>query len=901
MPKVSPLQSNFNTGEVSPLLYGRTDAERYKAALGTMLNYVATLQGAAIRRSGTKFVDTVKTSANQTRLIPFQFSLTQSYMLEFGAGYVRFFANGAMILADQTLRQYQAIYDEAFQNRYAVRPISTTTDFKEYASGTFPIAGTTINAGNPMELQSPYLQADLFQLKFAQSADVLYITHPNYPLYKLQRFANDYWTLQMVRTVDGPYLNPDSTLISGFIPSAVGTQYGIITLKTTIENTITGAANNGSGLIRITSTNHQHRPGDKIVILGVNGTTEANNTVGNPYWVIDNVSDANHFDLRGSAFVHAYTSGGLANPYLFTPADLGRSIRIQDGTKWVWGFITTVTNGAHVQFKIMSSQVFSNTTLKTVFRLGIYKDATGITTGLTGTGPGAAAFFQDRLWLSGTPDYPQRLDGSVSSDYENFQPSNRADGTVADSDSCSFTLNAQDVNAIRWLASEEKGLLAGSYSREWAVRSGQNGDAITPTNVNASSMTNWGSADAMPAQNGRSTLFIQRQGRKLRELTYFFQVDGFRATDMTELSEHISIPTLTTLAAQKETQPLIWALRSDGVLACMTYDRDDTSVKVGWHRHILGGVSDTAGSAPIVESIAVIPSIDLSFDQLWMIVKRYINGQTVRTIEILDRFFNDTMDQDEAYFLDCGDTFDNPVAISGVTQASPAVVTANGHGLANGNQVRLTDIIGPTDLNDKFYKVQNVTTNTFEIVDVNDGTTPIDTTGMPAYISGGNVRKMVTTISGIDWLEGETISVLGDGATHPDVTVSGGAITLQYPISKASFGYAYNSDGQMLRSDSGAADGTAIGKTRRVHRVGFMLHRTGALKVGKSLNEADLQPFVFREQGDEMGRATPLFSGIFSEVVDFDYDFDNLISWRQSDPLPGMIQSVSWMMVEQDR
>src|SRR5258708_5573447 len=100
MPKVSKLQSNFSAGEVSPIVYGRVDAQRYKAALATCLNYLPTLQGPLIRRPGTKYVANAKDPANPPVLIPFQFSATQSYILEFGNLYIRFYTNGGQVLTN---------------------------------------------------------------------------------------------------------------------------------------------------------------------------------------------------------------------------------------------------------------------------------------------------------------------------------------------------------------------------------------------------------------------------------------------------------------------------------------------------------------------------------------------------------------------------------------------------------------------------------------------------------------------------------------------------------------------------------------------------------------------------------------------------------------------------------
>ena len=97
MPKVSPIQNAFNAGEISPLLYGRTDFDSYKSALKVCLNHIPLIQGGTTRRPGTYYCDEVMDSTRFTRLIPFKYSTTQAYMLEFGHEYIRFKRNNAPV------------------------------------------------------------------------------------------------------------------------------------------------------------------------------------------------------------------------------------------------------------------------------------------------------------------------------------------------------------------------------------------------------------------------------------------------------------------------------------------------------------------------------------------------------------------------------------------------------------------------------------------------------------------------------------------------------------------------------------------------------------------------------------------------------------------------------------
>jgi hypothetical protein len=750
MAKVSPLQSSFIGGEASPLIAGRVDADRYKTLLSTCLNYIPIVQGPLVRRPGTRYVTEVKDSAKAVRLVAFEFSVTQAYIIEFGDQYVRFYRNNGQILSAPSV---------------------------------------------PYEVATPYLEADLFQLEFTQSADVLYITHPSYAPRKLTRTDHTAWTLTAITFLDGPYGATNNTIVT-LTPSAfTGTG---ITITTGPISTITGAADNGSGAIRITDVAHGLVTGIRLRIAGVTGTTEAN---GN--WTIT-VITANTYDLDGSVFVNAYAAGGTGHPIVFAAGDVGRLVRMQQGSVWGYARITAFTHEGLVTADVIST--LTSTAAKLVWRLGIWSDTTGW--------PSCSTFYEDRLFF-GTG---QRLDGSASGDYELFWPTDTA-GTVTASNAVSFTLNSNTVNIIRWIHTDERALIVGTVGEEWVVRPSTLNEALSPTNISAKPSTHYGSANVAPVQAGKATLFLQRAGRKMRELRYVYEVDGFQASDLTILSEHITVSGIKELAFQQEPQPLLWAVRNDGVLALLTYDRETDNLRAGWHRHIIGGFSDAAKTqAAVVESVAVIPSADSAFNEVWLVVRRYIDGAAKRYVEYFAPYFSDTDVLDDAYFVDCGLTY----------------------------------------------------------------------SGAPA-----------TVIAGLDHLEGETLAVLADGAPQPDVVVSGGSVTLPTAASTVQLGFGYNSDAQQMRLEAGAQDGTALGKTRRPHRCGFLVHRSLGLKIGTSFDALD--EVTFRKAGDAMDTPPALFTGVVSGTIEADYDTEAQICWRQSQPLPSTILDVMPQLVTQDR
>jgi hypothetical protein len=135
MPKITTAKQNFTAGEMSPRLFGRTDLGRYDNGAQIIQNFLVQPHGGLTRRPGTRFVREVKTSANKTRLVAFQFNVEQAYVLEFGNTYFRIYKDGGIV-----------------------------------------VDGSDV----PIEVTTPYGTSDLAGLKFAQSADIMYIVHPDY-------------------------------------------------------------------------------------------------------------------------------------------------------------------------------------------------------------------------------------------------------------------------------------------------------------------------------------------------------------------------------------------------------------------------------------------------------------------------------------------------------------------------------------------------------------------------------------------------------------------------------------------------------------------------------------------------------------------------------------------------
>jgi len=783
VPAAAPLQNNFTAGEFSPLMVGRVDFERYRNAVRVCTNQLPFLQGGLTRRPGFRLCDEVKDSTKATRTVGFKFSTVSAFALEFGDLYIRFKKNrlpvydltltitgisqanpgvltytgtdpsngdhvdvaGVIGMTEVNTRRFTVANVNAGANTFELQTVNgvnvNTTTFTAWSSG-----GT---AKRVYTLVTGYLAADLFQLKFKQSADVLYIWNVNYPERKLSRLADNSWTLADTLFLDGPYLAENIT-----------------------TTTLTPAAATGNNIVLTASA-----------ITGINNDTG------------------------------------------FQTTDVGRLIRIQEGT--VWGYVRIVSRTSTTVVNVDIINTLTDTTTKLVWRLGLYSQTDGY--------PACGTFYGDRLFRGGAPKIPERFDGSKVGDYDNLAPTSLT-GTVTDDSAVSRRLNSDDVQTIRWMNGTSNGIAVGTFEGEWLVTPSTQNQAITPTNIDSKQSTGWGSADIQAVRAGSALIFVEAGGRRVREMNYLYYENVLQAIDATVLSEHVTkgkydpaLPKagastiaesgLVEIAYQKKKIPTIWGPRKDGVLLSMVYSKDDKVI--GWQRHPVGGWSNaghTVGAK--VESCSVIPASDGSYDELWVVVNRYINGRTVRTHEFLTDVWEQGNAPPNAFFVDCGLTY----------------------------------------------------------------------TGTPT-----------TTGTGAFHLAGETVQVLVDGKTHPDITITAtGGWTINDAGSVVHLGYTYTSDGQCLRFDAGSATGTAQGKIQRSHRVIFRLYDSLGLQVGRDFEH--LHELTFRLASDPLDQAVPLFTGDTDDFVwDGDYTTENYVCWRWNSPLPGTILAVMPQLITQDR
>jgi hypothetical protein len=614
MARVSPIQSAFNGGELTPLMSGQVFFEKRESCLELMDGMIALKQGAATRRGGTLYIKEVKDSSNRTQVIDFQYDQDDAFTIEIGDQYARFMRNNGaytgisqditgITKASPAVVTYSgsdtfANGDEVYisgvvgmtevNNRYYlvanVNTGSNTFELQDIDNNNIDSTSyTTYSSGGIVqetyEIVTPYTQAnlydsnDIFQIHYFQSANVIYMLHGLYQPRALVRSGSD-WVLNTLVLEDGPYLD------------------------TNVEATT----------------------------LTLSGTS-------------------------GSVTVTASATTGINGDLGFQTTDIGRLIRFKDpANNWTWLTITARTSTTVVTARIDGDNASAGTAT-TSWRLGAYSDTTGW--------PRTGTFFQGRFSVGGSTDFPDRYDLSKSGGYSDtyllFAPT-EVDGTVVDDNAISGTLPSRQVSKIQWMAADATGLAIGTAGQEWSVKASSSGEVITPSNATATPISNTKSAYIQPIFADSGLVFVQAMRRRIHDMIYSFDVDRLRPRDITILSEHITRGKVISIKYQQEPLNVLWCLLAGGGLRGMTYYPDQKVF--GWHRHTIGGYSDVDGTLPaVVESISVAPSADGSRDELTMIVRRSINGVTRRYIEYMTRYYEDDMALEDAIQLDCALTY----------------------------------------------------------------------------------------------------------------------------------------------------------------------------------------------------------------------------------------------------
>lgn len=662
MTRANVLVSNFTAGEFSPRLWAREDLDKYGNAARKIFNMIVTAHGGAKKRPGTRYMVEMPNAVDDVRLIPFQYNVEQSYVLIFGDGFIWFARDQGMLVdvqknisgITQTNPAVVTSTAHGFSNGEKVY-ITGVQGMAEVNNQLYVVANKTTDtfeltgvdatgyaayssggqASQFVELATGFSEAELENLRFAQSADVLYVSHPDHSPKKITRTSDTVWTLSELGAELGPFrqINDDETATITFNGwSAGATAYGTHNVGDTANMNGTGlfTADMVGGLWRLKEA------GDETGLMSAPlGDSTTSISVGDTY--------TNEGRVYGVAALSGFADWGDITR---VPAHKSGTVRVKQGANYfdsayLHDLTCVVKVLSYVNANRVTVQVVNNhlpasvvTSGTTYWQEGAWSDARGW--------PREVTLFEQRLWFASTNGDPQTLWGSRSAAYEDFQ-----DG-ADDDDAVTYALASGEVDVVRWLKGGRV-LTAGTSSGEYAISASSQNEALTPSNVSAKMQTAFGSSASRPIELGQIVLFPQRNGdpdnyaRKVREFSYNFQNDAFEATNLTIFSEHITGAGVIELTRQMEPENVIWGCRTDGMLIGMTYEPDQNVI--AWHGHTLGGTNAQ------VKRLASIPGDE--GDDVYMVVDRTVSGTTHRMVEVMQPYYGEEASEiADAWFLD---------------------------------------------------------------------------------------------------------------------------------------------------------------------------------------------------------------------------------------------------------
>lgn len=902
------VQTNFTRGELSPRLQGRLDFEGFFNGVAEMTNFLPVVQGAAIKRPGTKFVaDEPITSG---RLVPFEFNIDQTYILNFGDRRLTFYSFGEQLRANSTgisvqngnfdvdlsgwttssggnssvsqnndraeftvaagetasLEQEISIASltpkdlkhtlrfevgviEASKGQSIKFQIGSTSGGndvfeREVAAGAHvinfqpqdnngnrldsvfiqfvvdsPDTDITVFVDNvaalsdePISLPTPYTtifvpegtNIPVDQLTWAQSADVMFLAHPDTDPRELRRFAPKDFSLVFYDYEDGPWDEVNSTTTTLSTNAATG--------RVSVTASSTEGINDGQGflssdfgrLIRFRPDEEQSKevqgdgstnvftfpffarePDDVRVTLTNTGSgTVQNIGEGATIEAIPGVDYSITLNESGG--------GGEVDFSISKPPASDIEINItRDETFWGWMEIIKVSSATEIEAIVRGEDQLAGTGPTEQWRLGQWT--------LTGTGfPQVVTFHDQRLAFGSSQRNAQGIWLSRVAGFNSHSPS-AGDGTVSDDDAINVELATSEVNFVRWLSSMSNGLAIGTSGSEFLLRASSTAQVLSPSNIQVSKQTRRGSARFVPEANiGHSVFFVQRDRQTVREAAFDFDTNGLIATDLSVFSEHLLRPGISRMAYQQSPESVLWLLRDDGIVVGFTIESDQQVFS--WTRHDFGGK---------VISIATITDPVSSDDQLWMIVEREINGQTVRYVERMEGFwFNDRDGIERAYYVDAGVTIDNGI-------------------------------------------------------------------------------NKVGFVTGLDHLEGEKVAILGDGAVADRQVVQNGSVNIEVAESKRTprfvqVGLPFRSKLKTFPYDQGQRGNTTKGKIKRISQIHILFFEA----VGALFGRDELERIPFRDSSMEMDQPVEPFTGEKSVALSGRHDERAFVRIESDQPLP---------------
>lgn len=674
--------TNFTAGEWTEQLLGRYDIKKYFNSVRKLENFYSKPYGGVSKVPGTIFAFEQRDETRVARVIPFKYNTALTYTLCFEGGrmdgesevggYMRVFSNNGIVVSG--------------------------------------------DPASPYEINLPYKEEDLPGLHYAQIKDTLYIVHESYPVQRLTRNDHTDWIIEAVEFSGGPFgpsnkyhdlfvefdnrVGSVNLKASGdlFVADHEGEVFRVLDGSVLIE-TVTDARNASGKIIeQISDGKNKNAYGAEVLDSAwtVNSGTMTDNTA-------TDMSATGAFEIQKTFDVY-YERKEF---FMFTVSgdvDAAQKITIELQTDDYDPTTAALVGGDHIR-DVFTGEFLEEESYSFVIDLGEYMggqldfnstkntwptdpDKMQLTFKIiySGTGtveisdmtfrdiepahpsatwdwaeaafskrrgyPKRVAFFDGRMFLGGTPSLPNAFWLSQSDgDMENFD----AYDPELDTSGMFMQLESEMLEAIEWVRSK-KDLWIGTDQGVWRITSSESGSPIAPSTIKAVPEATFG-ADSISALSVENVImYASRSSEKIREIAYNLEEDNWKSVEVSLFGEHIFKESkLLDWAWQQQPYGILWCIREDGLLCGMTYMREQDVLS--WWRCPRDNMA--------VESICAITELD-GYDQVWLTVKREINGATRRYVEYVDReYFN----QVDWHYVDCGLKYngDPTNTVSGLT------------------------------------------------------------------------------------------------------------------------------------------------------------------------------------------------------------------------------------------
>ena len=974
MPRATQVQTNFTAGEISPRLLGRSDLNRFQNGLDEASNVILYPHGMVARRPGTKYVATTKDSSS-ARLIPFKYNDDQAYAVEFGDQYLRFYRDGGQVIATGTntittaswavgVATYTSaghsigVGDVVTVTGVTPTGYNVTGTVLATTSNTFDIAvasnpGTYSSGGetdSPYQIDSPWPEAILDELTYVQSADLLYIFHPNYSPRQIARTGSDVFTVSTFEIQNGPF-EPVSQTAKMYASAIAHNATNVFDASSTPDVNYkvgTSGVSDWAG----------DEPGEHMVLSILDGTfawdyDNANGITGthigrlvkwkatssDPFYVgliyqINSATEAYVLVLNKG---QALTTGMDVFPednddaewylgdFYGSFSDTTHTTAIVASGSWAiiglgpTGTLTLTTERKHcvnvgetIEIKSLESDTadvngsyavtaVTATTIEVVTATnpGTITAGTGLVilpnfltnTAQEGTPndmnqPATGAFYQQRMWLGRTTTNPNRIYASVTGDFPNFQEAS------LDNEDAYATVDTDALNIT--IDDDQVNEIRWIRSAARGLLVGTNGAEYSITGTRTSEVITPSNVQAQRQSQYGSVAGIRPEliGRSLlfahRSATRLLELSySFEADQQT--GQDVSIVSEHLLKAKIKAM----AFAEVPVQTMWMVLEDGSLVTFVFEKDqdVLGWTKCDFGGSGLAESVVALPESDE--DSVWFVVNR--NG--TRTIEVMQPPFDTDTEQVDAWYVDNGLAFDQTntdgaktltFTATAYTTGSTGTLAASGH----------TPFAGTSaDLGER-YRLFDGTGAWFDlIIDAADTTTSctakVLTSGYPTALQAtatSNWANLTDTYTGLEHLAGQTVSVFADGGTHEDVVVdSDGQIVLNNLAHKGVAGLGYTSTIKSLPIRVLQYFTETRGKAKALYAAELRLWKSLGGEIDFGDRVVDIE---YRDNEGALGKAPDLFTGLVEMAPSSAYDSEARVNIVNSEPVPFNLLSV---------